>query len=264
MTVYGKRQSTFDDYAGFVEKFRPKKTTDDCYTPPKVYDAVLGYVRETYGIGSREVVRPFFPGGDYEGYDYPDGCVVVDNPPFSMISKIVSFYDKNGIDFFLFAPALITFSIKSKCCHVVTDGEQVRYDNGAKIQTGFLTSLDDALAVTSPALAAAIHEAQESDRAGDKKRCLPSYDYPDELCTVSMLSRICKGGEVFRIEHGEIVRALDDQRIIHKGIFGYGVLVSGRKAAEKRAAEKRAAEKRENYRFVLSEREREIVRALED
>lgn len=29
------RQLTFEDYDGFVEKFKPKKTTDDCYTPPR-------------------------------------------------------------------------------------------------------------------------------------------------------------------------------------------------------------------------------------
>ena len=28
----GIRQQTFEDYEGFVEKFKPKKTTDDCYT----------------------------------------------------------------------------------------------------------------------------------------------------------------------------------------------------------------------------------------
>lgn len=27
-------------YEEFVEKFKPKKTTDDCMTPPLVYDAV--------------------------------------------------------------------------------------------------------------------------------------------------------------------------------------------------------------------------------
>lgn len=31
----GIRQQTIDDYGGFVEKFKPKKTTDDCYTPPQ-------------------------------------------------------------------------------------------------------------------------------------------------------------------------------------------------------------------------------------
>lgn len=29
------------DYKDFVEKFKPKKTTDDCYTPEEVYDAVV-------------------------------------------------------------------------------------------------------------------------------------------------------------------------------------------------------------------------------
>lgn len=31
----GIRQQTIDDYDAFVEKFKPKKTTDDCYTPPQ-------------------------------------------------------------------------------------------------------------------------------------------------------------------------------------------------------------------------------------
>lgn len=41
MTVYGRGQKTLLDYAGFVEKFKPKKTTDDCITPDAVYEAVL-------------------------------------------------------------------------------------------------------------------------------------------------------------------------------------------------------------------------------
>ena len=31
----GIRQQTIDDYGAFVEKFKPNKTTDDCYTPPQ-------------------------------------------------------------------------------------------------------------------------------------------------------------------------------------------------------------------------------------
>ena len=27
-------------YEEFVEKFKPKKTTDDCYTPPTIYEIV--------------------------------------------------------------------------------------------------------------------------------------------------------------------------------------------------------------------------------
>ena len=82
-----KNKEKFYDYDGFVEKFKPKKTTDDCYTPPEVYDIVLKHVREKYNIADDvPIVRPFYPGGDYEHYDYPEGCVVVENPPFSIFA----------------------------------------------------------------------------------------------------------------------------------------------------------------------------------
>lgn len=29
-----------DEYRAFVDKFKPRKTTDDCYTPDNVYQAV--------------------------------------------------------------------------------------------------------------------------------------------------------------------------------------------------------------------------------
>lgn len=28
------------EYEAFVDKFKPKLTTDDCYTPPEVYEVV--------------------------------------------------------------------------------------------------------------------------------------------------------------------------------------------------------------------------------
>ena len=37
------REEKFNDYEGFVEKFKPKKTTDDCYTLPAVYEAVKAW-----------------------------------------------------------------------------------------------------------------------------------------------------------------------------------------------------------------------------
>ena len=39
-----------ENYEEFVEKFKPKKTTDDCYTPPLVYDAVAEWVAKEYGL----------------------------------------------------------------------------------------------------------------------------------------------------------------------------------------------------------------------
>jgi hypothetical protein len=60
-----------EEYNDFVAKFAPKLTTDDCYTPPAVYDAVLEWVRKEYGISEdTPIIRPFFPNGDFENYDY--------------------------------------------------------------------------------------------------------------------------------------------------------------------------------------------------
>ena len=49
------RQETFNDYEGFVEKFKPKKTTDDCYTPKEVYDVILEWAVERYGIDPSKI-----------------------------------------------------------------------------------------------------------------------------------------------------------------------------------------------------------------
>ena len=62
------RQEVFEDYDGFVDKFETKKTTDDCYTPEKVYDAILDFVGTLCPLEGKEIVRPFFPGGDFVNY----------------------------------------------------------------------------------------------------------------------------------------------------------------------------------------------------
>lgn len=36
------------NYQAFVDKFKPKKTTDDCYTPANIYEAVAAWVAEEY------------------------------------------------------------------------------------------------------------------------------------------------------------------------------------------------------------------------
>ena len=105
-----------EEYRQFVEKFKPKLTTDDCYTPENVYEAVRDWAVRRYGLEGLEVIRPFWPGGDYQGMEYPDGCVVIDNPPFSILSEICRWYMGRGIRFFLFAPTLILFSVASGAC----------------------------------------------------------------------------------------------------------------------------------------------------
>lgn len=57
------QQMTFADesaeYKAFVEKFMPKKTDDDCYTPENVYAAILAWAAKRYGFDPACAVRPF-------------------------------------------------------------------------------------------------------------------------------------------------------------------------------------------------------------
>ena len=47
------------EYEAFVDKFKPKLTTDDCYTPPEVYEVVKNWACAKYGIDPAKIVRPF-------------------------------------------------------------------------------------------------------------------------------------------------------------------------------------------------------------
>jgi len=260
------RQMRFDEmeeadgYREFEEKFKPRKTTDECHTPPAVYEAVADWVAGEYGVARDDMVRPFWPGGDYERFDYPDGCCVVDNPPFSILSRIVRFYNDVGIRYFLFAPALTNFQARG-CCHVIADAD-VTYENGAVVRTAFLTNLDGCIALVPHGLSDAIKEAQA---VPDAPR-LPKYEYPDHVLTAAMMMRYARYGIPYRLEAGEGTRigALDAQRAAGKSVFGDGFLLSTKAAAEKAAAEKAAAEKAAAVVWELSERERGIVRMMDE
>lgn len=52
-----------ETYEEFTEKFKPKKTTDDCYTPPEIYEVIKKWACEKYGIDHQKIIRPFYPGG---------------------------------------------------------------------------------------------------------------------------------------------------------------------------------------------------------
>lgn len=260
------RQMRFDDYDGFVEKFRPKKTTDDCYTPPEVYEVVAGWVEEKYGVARSDMVRPFYPGGDYEGYEYPDGCCVVDNPPFSILSRIQGFYLDHGIRFFLFSPTLTNFSGSRVCMrvtHVITNAGIV-YENGAEVKTSFVTNMGgDVVAESEPDLTRRLNEVSKRLR---KTRKLPVYGYPDEVLTAARLQWMASHGTRFVVRRDDCVRVskLDANP---KGIYGGGLLLSERATAERAtaervAAERAAAERALAYVFELSPQERAIQKTL--
>lgn len=250
------RREVFEDYDGFVEKFEPKKTTDDCYTPPAVYDAIIGWLLENAKIGGREIVRPFYPGGDFERFEYPDGCIVVDNPPFSIITKICRWYTVHKIDFFLFAPHLTLFSCRNIEWPCIVTFAPVIYENGADVKTDFVSSLfGDIRVMTSPELRRRIVEACKS-----AKSQLPKYRYPDNVTSSALLGKIAPYVDfVVRADECRFISRLDSQKG-GAGIFGGGVLLSNAKAAEKAAAEKAA--ERESIVWGLSDRERRIIEQL--
>ena len=254
----------FTNHDAFVEKFEAKKTTDDCYTPKAVYQCVVDYVRRNCDIEGCEIVRPFFPDGDYESVDYGPNSVVIDNPPFSIVTKITRFYLARGIRFFLFAPHLTLFVSDLDCTHIVASGT-ITYENGAVVRTSFLSNMfGDAKVIGD----ADLHSELEAISDGNKAN-LPKYVYPDNVLTVSMVDSMVNKGVSFRLDKAHLshARALDSQKKHGKGLFGGGYLISDaaaaeKAAAEKAAAEKAAAEKQNVIVWELSERERRIIEGL--
>lgn len=136
------------EYQAFVDKFKEAKTTDDCYTPPEIYDAIADWVAAEYGYRRDKFLRPFKPGGDYQAEEYPEGCAVVDNPPFSILASIVDWYLARNVPFFLFGPTLTIIGLlkkqqrKERCC-IILIGNQIMYENGAVVQTSYVTNMDE-------------------------------------------------------------------------------------------------------------------------
>ena len=241
-----------ESYDAFVEKFKPKLTTDDCYTPPAVYDAVLDWVRKNCDIEGCNIVRPFYPGGDFETFEYGPNDVVVDNPPFSIITKIVRWYMERGVRFFLFAPYLSLFEAGRFCTSVITNSRIV-YHNGAKVATSFLSNLlGDIGVMSAPDLWAAVKSAQSN--LTDIK---PKYKYPHNVIRVSDIGSLAIRGIRWEVKKNECVyiRQLDSQKSSGKEVYGGGYLISDH-AATAKAVEVEVIE------WTLSDRERKIIDGL--
>ena len=250
-----------EEYRQFREKFQQPKTTDDCYTPDGIYEVIADWVADQYEIKREDMVRPFYPGGDYEKQKYKENEVVVDNPPFSILAEIVRFYCDKGIRFFLFAPTLTLFS--SSSCTLATciaANVSITYENDAVVNKSFVTNLEpeEIRAKTAPDLYQLVKEEDERIRSENHAE-LPKYHYPDEVVTAAMAGRWSKYGIEWQLLKADsiTINALDEQKAAGKAIYGKGLLLSERAAAERAAAERAAAE-----RWQLSEREQKIVKEL--
>ena len=286
----------FNDYDSFVDKFKPKKTTDDCYTPDVVYDAIADWVANEYGVDKATFARPFYPGGDYkledhlkkmqEGLldmcarqeairieltrkeDYTDK-IVVDNPPFSIVSRIIQFYTEHEVPFFLFCPTLAGPVRYSDFCTVLPCGVKITYTNGAEVNTSFVTNLEphDILMRTCPELWKAVDRANRENVA---KTSIPKYQLPPEVLTSAQAYHFAEHGVSFALRRSEAIRipCLDSMKETGKGIFGNGWLMS-REATQRRLKadeEKERNKVKENaepdFVFNLSQKEIDIIDSL--
>lgn len=189
------------DYAAYVKKFLPNYvyTTDDTFTPPKVYQAVIDWLTMEGKTQGRRILRPFYPGGDFEAIDYKPGDFVVDNPPFSQMSRIVRFYQEHKIDFFLFYDRRYSLSYLRDGLTLIYINESIEFENGALIVPAFVTNVFDGAAVYSS------KTLNEMIKAGQVKQTEPRNEYPDDVFSFTIFEKIAKLKD-YIIPHGKISR----------------------------------------------------------
>lgn len=220
-----------ETYEQFIAKFSkdPPRTTDECMTPPAVFDTVVNWLQSWLRYDF-EYIRPFYPGGDYTDMkQYPAGAVVVDNPPFSKQAEIVDFYHAAGVPFFLFCNGLTVGSIVCgrDWLKSVLIYPHITYQNGAKVYTGFITNLPQFKRVTlSGDLSRGIETAQQT------KPKRPKY-VPDPNTWSAAQMHKCMKDLAGNIE-------FDCEGVVRKdrngrAIFGAGYIVSDNVDAELRS-----------------------------
>ena len=267
--VYGEDDT--DEYKKFEDKFKLKRTTDDCFTPDNVYETVADYVATRFNVDRNRFVRPFYQGGDYQRYTYKPDSIVVDNPPFSIMAEIVKWYAQKNIKFFLFAPGLTILQL-CRYANAICVGYAIKYANGAGVNTSFVHNLPGSKIESSSELYKRLDIANYENSTA---KHLPKYEYPDNVLTATMINALSRNGVDYAIQNGqgEFIRSLDSQRKMKKAIFGGGFLISNTAAEELRTAKEQVIvkqaqkepamwekERERKIIFPLSERERELIK----
>lgn len=254
-------KTLFDDYDGFLDKFEAKKTTDDCYTPKEVMDIIINYVNDKYPLKDMQIIRPFFPCGDFESIEYPSNAAVIDNPPFSIISKICRYYIERGIKFFLFCPHLTAFSINVEATHIIASAD-ITYENGATIKTAFITNMLGDFKIIGDA---ELHKKFKALQAKNKTN-LPKYIYPDNIIMVSKIAYCVERGIDIMLHKNELMHysCMDAQKKHKKAMFGSGFLASNKAAAKAEAAKAEAAKAENIIAWELSERELKLISDIDN
>lgn len=254
-------------YEELVESAKPKRTTDDCYTPGNIYEVVRDYVANRYDLDPGTFVRPFYSGGDYQSEDYT-GKVVVDNPPFSILKKIKDFFVEHSVPFFLFCPANngargVDYGMET---HIAC-GIDIVYENGASVSTSFVTNLEAPCLRTDSELRRNLDSVNRQNRIKARKlKHLTSWRYPKELVTTARLCKLARYGVDVCFAPEEIRRCnkLDNMPPGAK-VFGGGFLLTAEavrrldKAKELEAKAKELEMEQSGTLVELSDRELALV-----
>lgn len=250
-------------YRYCVTNGRNISSPDECYTPPEVYDTVLDYAVERYQLKGKHVVRPFIPGGDFQKYVYAKNDVVIDNPPFSITTKIVNWYIDNNIPFFLFINGLYGVSL-SRGLHgkatVICTNANVSFDNKGsekRVKIGFVTNLEPKNIVIRG-------DVTLTNRLNGflKKKSFKRYHYPDNFLKNSdILAALQRNVELKLTTDNCLFKDnLDYHKAHHLSVFGGGYLVNDQLYAEFKESLKRDLPG--TYCVTLSTREQKIIEDL--
>lgn len=255
------RNEVFNDYEAYVAKFKDApQNTDDTFTPPDVFEAVLEWLKGKGKItDGTPIIRPFYPGGDFETADYPDGCVVVDNPPFSIFTKCCKWFTARGVPFFLFGPGLSITYVADFCTIILTDSA-IRFENGVMVLVSFASNMFGGAAAIAAGDLAQMLDGCESQRERTRKKTR-KFVWPEGVVAASDLRTIAKAGGTFILEreYCEVAGCIGGE-----SIFGKAWL-SGQHAAAKAAAAaaaKAAAAKVDVVKVELKPSERQTLERL--
>lgn len=259
-----EEQEDNEEYNDFVNKFKEKHTTDDCYTPTNIYDAVVKFVENEYKVDKKNFVRPFYPGGDYRNYKYKKNDIVVDNPPFSIYSEIVNYYTENNIKFFIFGPGLTILSTKNRNVTYIIIFCEIAYQNGAKVNTSFVTNLDknDVVIRTANEFAKELKRINQINTRKINK--LTKYDIPKNVIGVSGIQKGTRGKEDLFIkkEEFEFVDYLykNDETKIKQ--FGTKLIVCDKVLDRMKSLKYNSQEEEEEVILKFNNEQEEILKRL--
>lgn len=180
------KEMTAEEYFEWLGKFEKKYTTDECFTPPAVYETIKNYVVKFFGLEDKTIERPFYPDGDDKkaAESYDENTVVIDNPPFSRAVEILTYYNSNKIRYFLFANLKTSLGLIKTGASVWFAPVNIEYSQKESVATAFVTNLEEEQCIRlNPDLVI---------RTVKKKK--EPLNYPMNVYNFSHFNRLCRHG----------------------------------------------------------------------